>query len=184
MSGKRCSMEAPVRGRTYLLPLPRLREAWFAAALLATPAQATTVADVLAAQAALQVPGGMDEAGWRAYRIANEPALQRAHAVLATAHAVEETVLATAQAAFAQYGAVLLCNYDEETRPGFPELVEQFVADGAARHGLPVAEARPRLLQADIEEMLPAVLLARYRCPPAASGSNVPGSPPRPAAPR
>jgi hypothetical protein len=178
-------MGAPVRGRTYLLPLPRLREAWFAAALLATPAQATTVADVLAAQAALQVPAGMDEAAWRAYRIANEPALQRAHAVLATAHAVEETVLATAQAAFSQYGAVLLCNYDEETRPGFPELVEQFVADGAARHGMPVAEARPRLLQADIEEMLPAVLLARYRCPPAASaGSTVPGSPPRLAAPR
>jgi len=133
--------------------------------LLAAPAQATSVAEVLAAQAALQVPPGMDEAGWRAYRAAHEPELQRAHAVLAMAHLAEKAVLATVQAAFAAYGTVLLCNYDEATRPGFPELAEQFVAEGAARHGMPAAEARPRLLQADIEEMLATTLLARYRCP-------------------
>jgi len=138
------------------------------AALLATPAHATSVADVLAAQAALQVPAGMDEAAWRAYRVAHEPALQRSHAILAMAHAVELAVLVTAQAAFAQYGVALLCNYDEEARPDFAELAEQFVADGAARHRMPVAEARPRLLQADIEEMLPTALLSRYRCPAAA----------------
>lgn len=147
----------------------------------AIPARATSVADVLAAQAALQVPSGMNEAEWRAHRAANEAALQRAHAVLATAHAVEETVLATAQAAFAQRGVVLLCNYDEETRPGFPELAEQFVAAGAARHGMAVEAARPRLLQADIEEMLPTVLLARYRCPAVAPAPIAPGSPPTPA---
>ncbi len=165
MNVRRYGIGAPVRSGSYLLRLRPVREALVMLLLLAAPAQATSVAEVLAAQAALQVPPGMDEAGWRAHRAANEPGLQRAHAVLAAAHLAEEAVLATAQAAFAAYGTVLLCNYDEETRPDFPALAEQFVADGAARHGMSVAQARPRLLQANIEEMLATTLLARYRCP-------------------
>ena len=133
--------------------------------LLSAPAGATSVADVLDALAALRVPDGMDAAGWRSYRAAHEAELQRAHAILAIAHVAEEAVLATAAAASLHFGRPLLCNYDEESRAGFPELAELFVALGARRHGLDPAAARPRLLQAGIEEMLPAALLARYPCP-------------------
>lgn len=147
--------------------------------VLARPVGATSVADVLGALAALQVPAGMDAEGWRGYRAAHEADLQRAHATLAIAHAVEETVLATAAAASLRYGRPLLCNYDEETRAGFPDLAELFVAEGARRHGIDFATARPRLLQAGIEEMLPVALLARYPC-----SVSVPGSPPTAAAPR
>lgn len=134
--------------------------------LASPPAGATTVADVLDALAALQVPAGMDASAWQAYRTAHEAGLQRAHATLAIAHVAEETVLETAAAASLRFGHPLLCNYDEETRAGFPELADLFVAEGARRHGLDPATARPRLLQAGIEEMLPVALLARYPCPP------------------
>ncbi len=142
------------------------------------PAGATSVADVLDALAALQVPAGMGAEDWRAYRAAHEAGLQRAHATLALAHAVEEAVLATGSAAFLRTGVPLLCNYDEEARAGFPELADLFVAEGARRHGMDPAAARSRLLQAAVEEMMPVALLARYPCP-----VNGPGSPPT-AAPR
>lgn len=147
--------------------------------VLAQPADATSIVDVLDALAALQVPAEMDAEGWRAYRVAHEADLQRAHATLAIAHVAEETVLATAAAASLRYGRPLLCNYDEEARAGFPELAELFVAEGARRHGVDSATARPRLLQAGIEEMLPVALLARYPC-----SVSAPGSPPTAAAPR
>ncbi len=130
-----------------------------------TNAGATSVADVLTASTALTVPAGMDEAGWRRWRAAHEAELQRAHTTLAVAHAVEEAVIATQQAAFAQYGVTLMCNYDEESRPDFAVLVDRFVADGARVHGMSEAEARPRLLQTDITDMLPIALLSFYRCP-------------------
>jgi hypothetical protein len=131
------------------------------------PAAAASVADVLAAQAALTVPPGMSDTGWRAWRAAHEAELQRAHTVLMLAHAVEETVIATQQAAFAQRRTTFICNYEEESRPEFATLVDRFVADGARQHGLPEADARPRLLQTDITEMLPLALLSYYRCPAA-----------------
>lgn len=134
---------------------------------------------MLAALAALQVPAGMDAKGWRTHRAAHEAELQQAHATLVIAHVAEEAVLATAAAASLRYGLPLLCNYDEEARAGFPELAELFVAEGARRHGVDPATARPRLLQAGIEEMLPVALLARYPC-----SVSVPGSPPTAAAPR
>ncbi len=136
-----------------------------AAILLASPAGATSVADVLDALTALQVLPGMDASAWQAYRIAHEADLQRAHATLAIAQVAEGTVLETAAAASLRFGHPLLCNYDEETRAGFPELAELFLAEGARRHGVDPATARPRLLQAGIEEMLPVALLARYPCP-------------------
>ena len=129
------------------------------------PAAATSVADVLAAQAALTVPAGMSDSAWRAWRASHEAELQRAHAVLMLAHAVEETVIATQQAAFAQQHTTFICNYDEESRPEFTTLVDRFVSDGARQHGLPQDDARPRLLQTDITEMLPIALLSFYRCP-------------------
>ena len=130
-----------------------------------TSAPAVSVADVLAAHAVLQVPEGMDEAAWRSRRAAQEPAMQRAYAVLATAHAVEEAVIATHHVAMARYGVLLVCNLDEEAMPTFATLAERFVVEGAALHGLGVEEARPRLVQTDITEMLPIALLSWYRCP-------------------
>ncbi len=129
------------------------------------PAEATSVADVLAAQAALTVPPGMSDTDWRAWRATHEAELQRAHAVLMLAHAVEETVITTQQAAFARMGATFICNYDEESRPDFAALVDRFVAEGAKAHGLTEAAARPRLLQTDVTDMLPIALLSYYRCP-------------------
>ena len=73
--------------------------------------------------------------------------------------------IGTQQAAFARYGVALMCNYDEESRPDFSVLVDGFVADGARVHGMSVAEARPRLVQTEITEMLPIALLSFYRCP-------------------
>ena len=133
--------------------------------LLVPPAGATSIADVLDALAMLQVPPGMDAEGWRVHRTAHEAELQRAHVTLTIAHVAEEAVLATAAAAYQHLGRPLLCNYDEETRAGFPELAEVFVAEGARRHHLNPESARPLLLQAGIEEMLPVALLARYPCP-------------------
>ena len=162
--------KAPLSVRRYGTVRRRVKNAVvtiLAAMLLVSPANATSVADVLDALSALQVPPGMDAAAWQAYRTAHEAGLQQAHATLAIAHAVEETVLETAAAASLHFGHPLLCNYDEETRAGFPELAELFVAQGARRHGLDPATARPRLLQAGIEEMLPVTLLARYPCPAA-----------------
>lgn len=138
---------------------------------LSAPATATSVADVLEALADLQVPAGMDAEGWRAYRAGHETLLQQAHATLALAHIAEAAVLATTAMASLRYGLPLLCNYDEEARAGFPELADLFVADGARRHGVDPVAARPRLLQAGIEEMLPVALLARYPCPVNAAGS-------------
>jgi len=130
-----------------------------------TNAPATSLADVLAATAALTIPPTMDEAAWRAWRATHETDLQRAHTTLALAHAVEEAVIATHQAAFATYGVKLVCNYDEEARPDFPLLVDRFIADGARLHRMTDPEARPRLLQTDITDMLPVALLSFYRCP-------------------
>lgn len=127
--------------------------------------RAATVADVLAAQSMLVVPPGMAEAGWRGFRATHEAEMQAAYATLTLMRAVEEAVLTTGEAGFAQYGTLLLCNVDEERLPPFPALVERFVEEGARKHGMSVEAARPRLLQADITEMLPVALLSWYRCP-------------------
>ncbi len=149
--------------RTCLLAAPLLPSLLL---LPAAPARATSVGEVMAAYATMHQLDGLGEADYLAMRRAHEAEYLAATQVLNLAHMAYETMLATAEEARLRYGVKLICNYNEDfDEADDDDLVDIFIADGRARHGLPEDEARRRLYQADYVEMLTHAMMRRFPCP-------------------